>query len=49
MGKVADWRVANWGRGRTLKAITPATKDWGVLVSGYSGRGVNEAADLEDG
>lgn len=28
MGKMADWRVENWGRGRALKAMGPAMKDW---------------------
>lgn len=28
MGKVADWREANWGRGRDRKATMPETKVW---------------------
>lgn len=28
MGKMAVWRVANWARGRDLKATTPPMKDW---------------------
>lgn len=28
IGNSPVWRVANWGRGRTLKATMPPMKDW---------------------